>query len=106
MRDDMASESAKPLQFRLETGQNTAWHASSAAGNPAFILSAFPVDTYICSLVGRASRTDTPPTQVRFPVRQGIFLPESTFSADSLTVFAHSRAKSHVFTSVRTLKIP
>ena len=32
-------------------------------------------------------RTDTQPTQVRFPgAAQGIFLLESTFSADSLTV--------------------
>ena len=35
----------------------------------------------------------------------GIFLPESTFSADSLTVSLHPRVLSHVLTSVRTLKI-
>ena len=36
---------------------------------------------------------------------EGIFLPESTFSADSLTVSGHPRVQSHAFTSVRTLKI-
>ena len=34
-------------------------------------------------------RTGMPMTQVRFPVRQGIFLVESTFSADSSTVSIH-----------------
>ena len=38
------------------------------------------------------------------PVRQGIFLPESTFSADSLTVSLNPRVQSHAFASVRTLK--
>ena len=36
---------------------------------------------------------------------QGIFLPESTFSADSLTMSIHPRVQSHALTSVRTLKI-
>ena len=36
---------------------------------------------------------------------QGIFLPESTIRADSFTVSAHPRVQSHVFTSVRLLKI-
>ena len=35
-------------------------------------------------------------------MRQGIFLPESTFSADSLTLYVHPRAQSHVFTNVLT----
>ena len=52
-------------------------------------------------------RTDTSPTQVRFPgAAKGIFLPESAFSADSLTVSVHPRAQLHAFTSVCTLKIP
>ena len=43
-----------------------------------------------CSSVGRAS--DRPDRVGRFdsPVRQGIFLPEPTFSADSLTVSVQS----------------
>ena len=45
-------------------------------------------------------------SSVDSPVRQGIFLPESTISADSLTVSVHPRVQSHAFTSVRTLKIP
>ena len=39
------------------------------------------------------------------PVRQGIFHPESTFSADSLTVSLHPRVQSHTLTSVCKLKI-
>ena len=39
------------------------------------------------------------------PVRQGIVLPESTFSADCLTVSLRPRVQSHASTSVRTLKI-
>ena len=40
-------------------------------------------------------------------VRQGIFLPESAFSADSLSRCSYSyRVQSHAFTSVRTLNIP
>ena len=39
------------------------------------------------------------------PERQGIFLPESTFNADSLTVSVHPRVQSRALTSVRTLKI-
>ena len=49
-------------------------------------------------------RTGTPPTQIR--LRQGIFLPESTFSADSLTMSVHPLVQLHALTSVRTLKIP
>ena len=42
-----------------------------------------------------------------FLVRQGIFLPESTFSADSYGVHAHSPSvQSHASRSVRMLKIP
>ena len=33
----------------------------------------------------------------------GFFLPESTFSADSLTVSVHSRVQSHALSSARTL---
>ena len=44
-------------------------------------------------------------TQVRFPGAQGIFLPESTFSADSLTVSVHPHVQSQALTTVRTLKI-
>ena len=52
-------------------------------------------------------RTTTPPTQVRFPgAARDFFLPESTFSADSLTVSVRPRAQSHAFISVRTSKIP
>ena len=38
------------------------------------------------------------------PVRQGIFLPESTFSADSLTVSLHPCVQSHTLTAVCTLR--
>ena len=38
-------------------------------------------------------------------MRQGIFLPESTFSADSLTVSVHLRVQKHALTYVHTLKI-
>ena len=38
-------------------------------------------------------------------VGQGIFLPESTFSADSLPVSVHPRVQSHALTSARKLKI-
>ena len=54
------------------------------------------------SLVER--RTGMPPTQVPFPCAQGIFLLESTFSADSLTVSVRQCVQSHVLTSVCTLK--
>ena len=36
----------------------------------------------------------------------GIFLPESTFSADSFTVSVHPHVQPHAVTSVCTLKIP
>ena len=36
-------------------------------------------------------------THVRFPVQQGIFLPESTFSADSFMVSVHPRVQSRSF---------
>ena len=39
-------------------------------------------------------------------VRQGSFLPESTFNADSLTVSVYPHIQSHAFTSVSTLRIP
>ena len=39
------------------------------------------------------------------PVQQRIFPPESTFSADSLTVSVHHRVQWHAFTSVGTLKV-
>ena len=45
-------------------------------------------------------------TQVRFPGPREIFLPESTFSADSLTVSIHPHVQSHALTSVHMLKIP
>ena len=38
-------------------------------------------------------------------VRQGIFLLQSTFSADSLAVSIHPHVQSHAFTTVCTLKI-
>ena len=50
-------------------------------------------------------RTGLLPTQVRFSVRPGIFLPGSTFSADFLTVSIHPLVQSHAFISVRKLKI-
>ena len=37
---------------------------------------------------------------------QGIFLPESTFSEDPLTVSVHPCVQSHAFTSVHMLKMP
>ena len=39
--------------------------------------------------------TSTPLRQVWFPVRPGIFLPESTFSADSLMVSVHPHVQPH-----------
>ena len=51
-------------------------------------------------------RTVTPLAQVRFLGAARDFLPESTFSADSLSVPVHPRVQSHALTSVRTLKIP
>ena len=52
-------------------------------------------------------RSDTPLTLVRFPSfgKGFFFFPESTFSADSLTVSVHTRVKSHALTSVCTLEI-
>ena len=52
----------------------------------AHVAVSLGLDGDVAQLVER--RTGTPLTQVRFPgaVRQGIFLPESTFSADFLTV--------------------
>ena len=52
-------------------------------------------------------RTDTSPTQVRFPGATIFFfflIPESAFSADSLTVFLHPCVQLHAFTSLRTLR--
>ena len=59
-----------------------------------------------CSSCGRASYRHDVDTGSIPRGRQGIFLPESTFSADSLTVSVHPRVQSHAFTSVRTIKIP
>ena len=59
-----------------------------------------------CSSVGKASDRHVALRRFDSPVRQGIFLLRSTFSADCLTVSVQSRIQSHVFTSVRTLKIP
>ena len=57
-----------------------------------------------CSSVSRAS-TSTPLTKVWFPVWKGIFLPQSTFSADSLTVSVHPHVQSHPLATVHMLKI-
>ena len=56
----------------------------------------------VAQLVER--RTGTPLRQVRLPVRQKILHPQSTFSADSLTLFLHPRVQPHALTFVRTLK--
>ena len=45
-------------------------------------------------------RTGTLLTQVRPRMRQGIFLPESTFSENSLSVSVHPRGRSHALTYV------
>ena len=59
----------------------------------------------VAQLVER--RTGTPLRKVRFPgAARDFFLPESTFSADSLTVSVHPRSQSHAFIAMRTLKIP
>ena len=51
-------------------------------------------------------RTDTPLGQVRLPGAASDFIPESTFSADSLTVsILEASVQLHALTSVRTLKI-
>ena len=59
-----------------------------------------------CSSVGQSIGPSRRRGRFESPVREGIFLPESTFSADSLTVFVHLHVQSHAPTSVRTLKIP
>ena len=58
----------------------------------------------IAQLVERL--TGTCQRRFDFLVQQGIFLPEPTFSADSLKVSVQPLAQLHAFTSVRTLKIP
>ena len=58
----------------------------------------------IAQLIER--RTGTPLMRVRYPGAARDFLPESTFSVDSLTVSVRPRVQLHVFTSVCTLKIP
>ena len=63
-----------------------------------------PRGGYVAQLVEH--RTGNRPTQVRFPGAEGVCLPRSTFSTDSLTVFVHTRVESQAITSVRTLKIP
>ena len=46
-------------------------------------------------------------TRVELPgAARDFSLPESTFSADSLTLSVHPRVQSHAFTSVCMLKIP
>ena len=50
--------------------------------------------------------TDTWLMQVRFPNEwQGIFLPESIFSADSLKMSIQPHVRLYALTSVHTLKI-
>ena len=51
------------------------------------------MDRDVAQLVERW--TGTPLRQVWFPVRPGIFLPESTFSADSFTVSIHPHVPPH-----------
>ena len=57
-----------------------------------------------CSSVGRAWDRHTA-NAGSIPGATRVFLPESTFSADSLTVSLHPRVQPHALTSVRTLKI-
>ena len=61
----------------------------------------FLMSQQLCKLIGDGDlaqlverSTGTPLIQVRFPGRQGFFLPESTFSADSYGV--------HTTTSINT----
>ena len=62
------------------------------------------------SSVGRASdgkaRSNTARCGFESPVQQGIFLPQSTVSADSPAVSAHPRVPSQASTPVYTFKIP
>ena len=59
-----------------------------------------------CSSVGRA--LDRPAAEAgSIPtVRQGIFLPESAFSADSLIVSVHPHVHPYALTSVCMLEVP
>ena len=57
----------------------------------------------IAQLVER--RTGTLLKQVRFSGAAKELLPESTFSADSLTMSVHSRVKPQALASVRTSNI-
>ena len=60
-----------------------------------------------CSSAGMASDRHAADTgSIPLCGKGFFFLPESTFSADSLTVSVSPRVQSHAFTSVRTLKIP
>ena len=59
-------------------------------------------DGCVCGLDGNGEeaqlvecRTGTPLKQFHSPVRQGIFLPKSSFSADSVTVSVHPHVQSH-----------
>ena len=56
-----------------------------------------------CSSVGRAS--DWHAAGAGSILGQGIFLSESTFSADFFMVSVHPRLQLHALTSVRTLKV-
>ena len=58
-----------------------------------------------CSSVGQSIRPAHHQCRFDSLVRQGIFLLESTFRADSLTVIIYPHVQSHTFTSVRTSKI-
>ena len=57
-----------------------------------------------CSIVWQSVGTARCWLRFDSPVRQGIFLPVSTFSAESLTVSVHPRVQSHALKCVRTLK--
>ena len=59
-----------------------------------------------CSSVGRASDRHVTDTGSIPRCGKGFFLPESTFSADSLTVSVLPHVQSNAFISVRMLKIP
>ena len=58
-----------------------------------------------CSAVGTALDRHATEAGLIPPVRHGIFLPESTFSADSLEVSVHPHMQPHALTPVRMLKI-
>ena len=60
----------------------------------------------VAQLVRASDRHATDAGSIQRCGKDFFFLPQLTFSADSLTMSVHLRVQSHAFTSVRTLKFP